>query len=59
MKVNVHWGNFSEPLEEVAQRCGGCPIPRDSQGQAGLPSEKPNLAVGISVHHRVVGLDGL
>ena len=28
-----------EALAQVAQRCGGCPVLRDSQGQAGRGSE--------------------
>ena len=30
---------FSGALEQVAPRGGGCPIPRDTQGQAGWDSE--------------------
>ena len=32
-------------LEHVAWRCG-CPIPWDTQGQAGWGSEQPDLVVG-------------
>ena len=28
-----------EALDQVAQRCGGCPIPGDFQGEAGPGSE--------------------
>ena len=35
----------------VAQRGGGCPIPGDAQGQA-------DLALGVPIHCRGVGLDG-
>jgi len=31
----------------------------DTQGQAGLVSEQPDVAVGVPVQCRVVGLDGL
>ena len=31
----------------------------DTQGQAGWDSEQPDLAVGISVHGRGLGLDDL
>ena len=36
-----------EALEQVTQRCGGCPIPRDFQGKAGSGSGpgQPDLAV--------------
>ena len=46
-------------LEQVAQRCGGCPMHGDIQGQAGWGSEQPDVAVGIPVHCRGVGLGGL
>jgi len=46
-----------EALELVVQRCGGCPIPGDNQGQAGRGCEKPDLAVGLLVHCRGVGPD--
>ena len=45
--------------EWVAQRGRGCPIPGDTQDQAGQGSEHPGLAVGDPVHCRGVGLDGL
>ena len=41
------------------QRGGGCPIPGDAQGQGGWGSEHPDVAVGVPVHCRGVGLDGL
>ena len=43
----------------VAQRGDGCSVPGDIQGQAGQGSEHPDLAVGVPVHYRGVGLDGL
>ena len=43
----------------VAQRGGGCPIPGDTQGQAVWDSEQPDGAVGVPVHGRGVGPDGL
>ena len=46
-------------LRQVAQRGGGCPIPGDTQGQAGWGSEQPDVAVGVPVHCREVGLDVL
>jgi len=45
-----------EALAQVAQRGGGCPIPGDTQGQAGQGSEQPDWAVGVSVHCRRVQL---
>ena len=48
-----------EALEQVAQRCGGYPIPGDIQGQAGWSCEQPALAAGVPVHCRRVGLDDL
>uniref|UniRef100_A0A8V0Y7Y2 Peptidase S1 domain-containing protein n=1 Tax=Gallus gallus TaxID=9031 RepID=A0A8V0Y7Y2_CHICK len=32
---------------QVAQRGGGCPIPGDTQGQAGRGSKQPDLPVGV------------
>jgi len=46
-----------EKLEQVAQRGGGCPTPGDIQGQAGWGSEQLDLAVGVPVHCREVGLN--
>ena len=48
-----------EALAQVAQRGGGCPVPADAQGEAGRGSEQPDVAVGILVHCKGVGLDGL
>ena len=48
-----------EALAQVAQRGGGCPIPGDTQGQAGWGSEQPDQAVGVPAHFRGVGLDDL
>ena len=49
----------SEALQQVARSDGGCPIPGDIRGQIGSDSEQPDVAIGISVHCRGVGLDGL
>lgn len=46
-------------LELVAQRSCGCSVPRDIQGHAKWCSEQPDLAVGVSVHFKGVGLDDL
>jgi len=48
-----------ETQAQIAQRGGGCPIPGDAQGQAGWGFEHPDLAVGVPVHCRGVGLDDL
>jgi len=42
-----------------AQRGGGCPVCGDIQGQAGQISEQPDVAVGVTVHCRGVGSNGL
>jgi len=41
----------------VAQRCGGCPVVGDIQGQAG--PEQPYLAADVTFHCRRVGLNDL
>jgi len=46
-------------VEQVAQRGGRCPIPRNSQGQVGLGSEQPDLVEDVPAHCRGVGLDDL
>jgi len=48
-----------EALAQVVQRAGGCPVPADTQDQAGWGSEHPDVAVDVPVHCRGVGLDGL
>ena len=48
-----------EALGWDAQRGGGCPIPGDTQEQAGWGSEQPDVAVGVPVHRRGVGLGDL
>ena len=48
-----------EALEQVGQRCGGCPVPGDSKGQAVRGSVQPDLAADVPVHCREIGLDGL
>jgi len=40
-----HWNR-----EQATQRCGGCPIPEDFQGQAGPGSEQPDLPVDVPIH---------
>jgi len=55
----VVYNRCDEALAQVAQRGGGCPIPGSTQDQAGQSSEQPDAAVGVSVHCREVGLDGL
>ena len=48
-----------EALEYVAQISGGCPILGDIVCQAEWGSEQPDLAVGVPVHCRGVGLNGI
>lgn len=40
-------------------RCDGCPIREDIWCQAGHGAEQPDLAVGVPVQGRAVGMDGL
>ena len=58
-KEGVFYNKGVEALEQVAPRGGGCPILGDIQGQAGQGSEQFHLPVGVPVHCREVGLDGL
>ena len=46
-------------VEQVAQRGGGFSILGDTQGQAGWGFEQPDVAIGVPVHCRGVGLHGL
>ena len=46
-------------MEQVAQRGCGCLVSGDIQGQAGWGSEQSDLAVGVSLHCKGVGLDDL
>jgi len=55
----VFYSEGGEALEQVGQRCGGCPVPGDVQGQAGSGSEQPDIAVDVPVHCRRVGLNDL
>ena len=52
----VFHSTSGEPLAQFAQRGGGCPISGDIQVQAGWGSEQPDVAVGVPVHCRGVGL---
>ena len=38
-----------EALAQVAQTAGECPIPEDTQSQAGWYSEQPGLAVSLHI----------
>ena len=58
-KEKVFYYMGGEPLAQTAHRGGGCPIPVDTQGQAGRGSEQPDVAVGVPVHYWEVGLDDL
>ena len=48
-----------EALAHVAQKGGECPVFGDTQGLAGPGFEQPDLTIGVPVHCREVGLDGL
>ena len=39
VRKKFFYNEGGEALEQVVQRSGGCPIPGDSQGQAGWGSE--------------------
>jgi len=39
-----------EVLEQVAQRCGGCPIPGDFQDKDGSGSGQSDLSVRVPIH---------
>jgi len=43
----------------MTQRGGGCPVLGDIRGQDGHGYEHPDLAVGVPVHCRGVGLGDL
>lgn len=47
-RVEINKG--SEALERVAQKGGGCPVSRDTQGWAEWGSEQPDGAVDVPVH---------
>jgi len=51
-KKKLFYNMGSEALAQVAQRGGGCPIPGDTQAQAGRGSEHPDVSVGAPVHCR-------
>ena len=56
-KEEVFYTKGSEALKQVVKRA--CPVPGDIQCQAGPGSEQPNLAIGVPVHCRGLGLDDL
>ena len=49
----------SEALAQVAWRGSGCPIPGDTQGQAGRGSEQHDAAVGVPIPCRGLTLEGI
>ena len=55
----MFYSRGDEALEQFAQLCGVCPIPGDTQGQAGQGSDHPDVAVGVPIHRREVALDDL
>lgn len=48
-----------EALKHIAQRCGGSLVPGGIEGHAGQGSEHCDLAVGVPVLCRGVGLHNL
>jgi len=48
-----------ETLEQVAQRAGRCPIPKNIPGQVGQGFQQPTLVEDVPAHCRGVGLHGL
>ena len=42
-------GSGGEALEQVAQRGGGCPIPGDTESQAGWGAEQLDLQVSLFI----------
>jgi len=57
-KEEVFYRDGGEALAQVAQRCGGCPVPGDTQGQSGRALSTDG-AVGVPAHCRGVGRDDL
>jgi len=58
-KKEVFYNRDGEALEQVAQRGVRCPVLGSIQGWARSGSEQPDLAVGVPVHSKRVGLQGL
>jgi len=58
-KEDLFYHEGRETLEQIVQRGGGCPIPRNIQGQVGQGSEQPGLIEDIPAHCRGVVLDDL
>jgi len=50
---------FQHPVERVAQRGSGGPMPGNIQDQAGQGSEQPDLVSGVPARCGGVGLDDL
>ena len=57
MKKIVFYSEGGEALEQAAQRCGGCSVPGDFQGEAGSGSGQSGLVVGDPPHSSGVELD--
>jgi len=55
--TQIKVSRYHEALAEAAQRGGGCPIPGDSQWQAGWGLWASDQSVGVTVHCRGVGLE--
>ena len=60
IRKKIFYNKGAEAVEQVAQRGGRCTEPGDSQGQmGGEGSEQSDVAVGVPIHCRRVGLDDL
>lgn len=59
MFVFFFYNRGSKVLAQDAQKDGGCHVSGDIQNQSGWGFEQPDVALGIPVHCRGVGLDGL
>ena len=52
VRVVRHWNR-------LPKRGGGCSVPGDLQGEAGLGPGRPDLSVYVPIRYRGVELDGL
>jgi len=59
VRKKFFYSEGGETLEQIPQRGGRCPIPRNIQGQIGWGSEQPCLVEDVPAHCRGVGLDDL
>lgn len=50
--MNFFYSEGGEAVEQVAQRAGGYPIPRNIQGQAERLFEQPDLVENVTRYYR-------